>query len=125
MNKIYNILIAENDNIINSLLDSHNHPAQNIFFVNNIIDTLNILHNHQIDAAILDVDLPHAEAYEILRFIETNQKITTEIIIFSHVDDNYFLNKKYVNIYNKPLNVQEVKHMIDNICIMLDGKNKI
>lgn len=122
---IYNILIAENDYIINRILSNRNHLVDKIFFVQNLLDTIHIIKNNRIHVAILDLDMPCAQAYEILRCLEINTKTVTEIILFNSQCNNHFLKQKKYKILHKPLNVYEVKNLIIDTCQLLEDRYKL
>jgi DNA-binding response OmpR family regulator len=117
-----NVLIAEDDYFVKKILEDESHLLQNIFFVKDIAEAIKIIREFTIDIAILDLDIPHAEAYEILSYIEMYSKVKTEIVVFSNKSNAYFLKNRNVRIYNKPLNVLEVKNLINTICELINEK---
>jgi DNA-binding response OmpR family regulator len=125
MKSRYNILIAENESLMINLFLNQNHMDHNLYFVKDIIETITVTKKFSMDASIIDTDLPNAEGFEILRYLEIITKENIEIILLSRVTENYFLQKNYQNIYNKPLNFSEFKTMLLKIINALDIKSNL
>jgi DNA-binding response OmpR family regulator len=108
-----------------NLFLNQNHMDHNLYFVKDIIETITVTKKFSMDASIIDTDLPNAEGFEILRYLEIITKENIEIILLSRVTENYFLQKNYQNIYNKPLNFSEFKTMLLKIINALDIKSNL
>ena len=119
----YNVLVAVSELIIRRILDNRNHLIQNVFFVVNILETIQIIKDYNIDIAILDLDIPDAEAFKILRHLEIHSKIDTEIVILNHQNESYYLQNKKIKIIHKPLNIFEVKNLIITTTHILEARN--
>jgi len=119
----YNVLVAVSELIIRRILDNRNHLIQNVFFVVNILETIQIIKDYNIDIAILDLDIPDAEAFKILRHLEIHSKFDTEIVILNHQNESYYLQNKKIKIIHKPLNIFELKNLIITTTHILEARN--
>jgi DNA-binding response OmpR family regulator len=89
----------------------------------NILETIQIIKDYNIDIAILDLDIPDAEAFKILRHPEIHSKIDTEIVILPPQNESYYFQNKKIKIIHKPLNIFEVKNLIITTTHILEARN--
>ncbi|MBE6050237.1 MAG: response regulator transcription factor [Clostridium sp.] len=84
----YNILIAEDDEDIVELLRLYlSSEGNNVVSANNGIEALNIMKNHKIDLAVIDIMMPDMNGYNLIKEIRKENNIP--IIILSAKNQEY------------------------------------
>lgn len=128
-----NLLVIENDpeqckNIVNYISQySFNVKVYSIVFDEE--EAMEIIKTQAPDVILMDLNLPHLQAFNILNYVSRNKmdKYVNSIIVFSQKQliNASFENNKYINSYlKKPVELKKIVIRLNELAIINETNNK-
>ncbi len=115
-----NILIADDSNIILNFLDKYLNEEYQILKANNGEEALTVLRGNFIYAALLDLNMPGMNGFEVLKYLKENQLIEKIPVVIITGDDTEETIKKafdypILDVLNKPFNEKNIERVLESI----------